>query len=98
LTAAGRAATVLPASRQGAVASSEVAMPLGKLVAVVAAVTTVCFALAGLIGQDNDGPLGGLPEWLGAVTWFGFLIGLLLTVVLGVVWLGTRMARGRRTT
>lgn len=26
-----------------------------------------------MIGQFNDGPWGGLPDWLGAATWFGFL-------------------------
>lgn len=48
--------------------------------------TIVCFALAGLIGQHNDGPWGGLPEWLGSAAWFGFLIGLLATAVTGIYW------------
>lgn len=70
-------------------------MPLGKLTAIVAAVTAVCFVIAGLIGQHNDGPLGGLPEWLGAVTWFGGLLGALMTAVLVLVLLGQRVTRGR---
>jgi hypothetical protein len=49
--------------------------------------TVLCFALAGLIGQHNDGPWGGLPEWLGSASWGGFLIGLLATVLLGIYWL-----------
>ena len=73
-------------------------MPLGRLTVVVAAVTAVCFVIAGLIGQHNDGPLGGLPEWMGALTWFGGLIGLLITVVLALVLLVKRLSGGRRTT
>ena len=70
-------------------------MPLGKLTAIVAAVTAVSFLIAGLIGQHNDGPLGDLPEWLGAVTWFGGLLGALMTAVLVLVLLGQRLTRGR---
>ena len=54
-------------------------------------VTVLCMLIAGMIGQHNDGPWGGLPEWLGAVTWFGFLIGLLVTVVLGIYWAAQSM-------
>jgi len=55
-------------------------------------------ALAGLIGQHNDGPWGGLPEWLGSASWFGFLIGVLATIVTGIYWAAQSMrARGGAT-
>lgn len=38
--------------------------------------------VSGMIGQYNDGPWGGLPEWLNAVTWFGFLGTVLALLVL----------------
>jgi drug/metabolite transporter (DMT)-like permease len=58
--------------------------------------TVLCFVLAGLIGQHNDGPWGGLPEWLGSASWFGFLLGLLATVIAGIYWLAQSVrARGR---
>ena len=62
------------------------------------AFTVVCFALAGLIGQHNDGPWGDLPEWLGTASWAGFLIGLLATVLMGIYWLVQSMrSRGGAT-
>ena len=54
---------------------------LNALFLALVAFTIVCFGLAGLIGQHNDGPWGGLPEWLGSASWFGFLLGLLGVVV-----------------
>jgi hypothetical protein len=48
--------------------------------------TVLCFTLAGLIGQHNDGPWGGLPEWLGSASWGGFLIGVLATIITGIYW------------
>ena len=56
--------------------------------------TILCFVLAGLIGQHNDGPWGGLPEWLGSASWFGFLLGVLATVIAGIYW-ATRSMRSR---
>lgn len=50
----------------------------------VLAVMVVCGFTAGMIGQDNDGPWGGLPEWLGAVTWFAFLAAALAIVALSL--------------
>ena len=44
----------------------------------------VCLFVAGMIGQHNDGPWGGLPEWLGAFTWFGFLLSIPVLLVLAV--------------
>jgi hypothetical protein len=58
--------------------------------------TAACFTVAGLIGQDNDGPWGGLPEWLGAFTWFGFLAGVLALLV-SAVWWAARATRRRAT-
>ena len=60
--------------------------------------TAVCFTLAGLIGQHNDGPWGDLPEWLGSASWFGFMLGVLATVIAGISWLAQSMrSRGRAT-
>ncbi len=50
----------------------------------VLAVMLVCVFVSGMIGQYNDGPWGGLPEWLGAATWFGFLASALMMVMLPV--------------
>jgi hypothetical protein len=61
------------------------------------AFTIVCFALAGLIGQHNDGPWGGLPEWLGSASWFGFLLGLLGVILSGAYLLVTSLGRRRAT-
>jgi hypothetical protein len=55
--------------------------------------TVLCFVLAGMIGQHNDGPWGDLPEWLGTASWIGFNIGVLATVVAGIYW----ATRSRRT-
>ena len=60
--------------------------------------TVLCFALAGLIGQHNDGPWGGLPEWLGSASWFGFLLGVLAIIVTGIYWAAQSMrSRGSAT-
>ena len=50
----------------------------------VLGVMAVCLFVAGMIGQYDDGPWGGLPGWLGALTWFGFLASVLVIVVLSV--------------
>ena len=55
-----------------------------RSVAVVLSVMLVCGGTAGMIGQYEDGPWGGLPEWLGAVTWFGFLGASLVMIALSV--------------
>ncbi len=70
---------------------------LPKLTAGAAVVTVICFLVAGAVGQDQDGWLGdALPQWLGNIAWVGFLLGVLLTVVLGVALLATRLTKGRR--
>ena len=50
----------------------------------VLGVMLVCLFVAAMIGQHNDGPWGGLPEWLAAVTWFGFLLSIPVMAVLCV--------------
>jgi hypothetical protein len=55
-----------------------------RAVSTVLAVMLLCGFTAGMIGQFNDGPWGGLPEWLGAVTYFGFLASVLAIVVLSL--------------
>jgi fructose-specific phosphotransferase system IIC component len=53
-----------------------------RAVGVVLAVMAISAFVAGMIGQYNDGPWGGLPEWLGAVSWFTFLGSVLAILVL----------------
>ena len=53
-----------------------------RAVGVVLGVMVVSAFVAGMIGQDNDGPWGGLPEWLGAASWFTFLAACLAILVL----------------
>jgi len=55
-----------------------------RAVGAILAVMLLCGGTAGMIGQYNDGPWGGLPEWLGALTWFSFLAACLVMVVLTV--------------
>ena len=66
----------------------------GRVIAAVAAVGAVCLVVAGLIGQYNDGPLGGLPEWMGALTWFGFLLSIPVLVLL-LAYVGIQRLRHR---
>lgn len=66
-----------------------------RAVSTVLAVMLVLGGTAALIGQDNDGPWGGLPEWLGAVTWFGFLAASLAMLVLSA-YLGAANLAWRR--
>lgn len=61
----------------------------------VAAIGGVCLFVAGMIGQYNDGPWGGLPEWLAALTWFTFLLSIPVLLALGV-YLRVVHARERR--
>jgi fructose-specific phosphotransferase system IIC component len=53
-----------------------------RAVGIVLAVMVVSAFVAGMIGQNGDGPWGGLPEWLGAVSWFTFLASVLVILVL----------------
>jgi len=65
---------------------------------VLAIVFAVTLALAALIGQHNDGPLGDLPEWLGAAAYFTWLSSALLLVLVGLAALVLRLRHGRTRT
>ncbi len=52
---------------------------------ILLAVTVVCFAVAGILGNHHD----GVRQAVADVAWFGFLIGALLLIVVGVA----RLAR-----
>ncbi len=62
---------------------------------VLAIVTAVCFVTAGLLGNDHTGFVQAVAD----VAWFGFLLGVLLLVVVGVArlarWAGARGASAR---
>lgn len=66
----------------------------GRVLGAVAVVGALLFTLAGLIGQHNDGPWGGLPSWMGAVGWFGFLLSVPVLLVLGA-YVGVQRLRHR---
>jgi hypothetical protein len=57
--------------------------------------TLVCFAIAGIVGNHHH----GLRQVVADISWNGFLLGLLLTIVASVVVIvrSTR-ARARRAT
>ena len=67
-----------------------------RAVGVVLAVMAASAFLAGMIGQYNDGPWGGLPEWLGGAayaTWFtSGLVLIALSIYLGIANLRYRRA------
>ncbi len=64
-------------------------------VTVLAAITLVCFLTAGLIQNDHE----GVVQAIGDVAWFGFLLGFLLLIVVGVArfarWIGARSSSAR---
>ena len=66
-----------------------------RAVGVVLAVMAVCLFVAGMVGQHNDGPWGGLPEWVGAVGWFGFLLSVPVLLVLSAYLLAAHLRHGR---
>lgn len=66
-----------------------------RAVGAVLAVFAASVFLGGMIGQFNDGPWGGLPEWLGTASYATSLIAALVLVVLGV-YLGVANLRYRR--
>jgi len=93
-----------PAPQGGASADRLVRLGTGGLVIIrhpyraVGAVLAVMAALlfvSGMIGQYNDGPWGGLPEWLSAATWFGFL-GTVLVLLMLSAYLAAANVRFRR--
>jgi hypothetical protein len=67
-----------------------------RAVGVVLGVMAVCLFVSGMVGQHNDGPWGGLPSWVGAVGWFGFLLGIPVLLLLAAYLLATHL-RARRT-
>ncbi len=67
-----------------------------RAVFTVVAVMAVAFVLAGMIGQFNDGPWGGLPEWLGALSWFTFLLSIPVLLLL-LAYLSFTAVRHRHT-
>ena len=66
-----------------------------RSVGVVLAVMLVTGFVAGMIGQFNDGPWGGLPSWLGAATYGTFLAAVLVMLAL-CAYLGLANLRHRR--
>lgn len=66
-----------------------------RAVGAVLAVFAVTFVLGGLIGQHNDGPWGGLPEWLNTLNYVLFMLSALALVVLSL-YLGVAHLRYRR--
>lgn len=62
-----------------------------RAVGTVLAVMAVAALVSGMIGQVNDGPWGGLPEWLGAAMWFTFLGSVLALVALVLYLAGARL-------
>ncbi|MDT7571689.1 MAG: hypothetical protein QOE05_1863 [Actinomycetota bacterium] len=65
-----------------------------KLVLSLLAFDVVCFVIAGMVGQHQDGWVSGMPQWLGDIAWFGLLLGVLVTVLAGI-WLLISTLRGR---
>jgi hypothetical protein len=61
----------------------------------VLAVMAVSLFVSSMIGQFNDGPWGGLPAWLGALTWFASL-GAGLVLLLLAAYLVASSLRTRR--
>ena len=59
----------------------------------ILAFTVVCFVLAGMVGQHQDGWVNGMPQWIGDTAWAGFMLGLLATVLSGI-YLLVRNLRG----
>lgn len=64
-------------------------------VVALAVFTLVCFVAAGIIENDHD----GVVQAIGDVAWFGFLLGALLLIVVGVArlarWAGARGGSAR---
>ena len=67
-----------------------------RSVGALLAVFAVSLLLAGMIGQYNDGPWGGLPAWLGTAAYATMMLSALALVVLSVA-LGIANLRYRRT-
>jgi fructose-specific phosphotransferase system IIC component len=68
-----------------------------RAVCAVLAVMVVSAFVAGMVGQHNDGPWGGLPQWVGALAWFTFL-GACLVILALSAYLAVANVRYRRRT
>lgn len=66
-----------------------------RAVGAVLAVFAASLLFAGMIGQYNDGPWGGLPEWLGGAAYATWMVSALVLVVLSI-YLGVANLRYRR--
>jgi hypothetical protein len=66
-----------------------------RAVGVVLAVFLPSLLVAAMIGQHNDGPWGGLPEWLGRTAYATWFISGLVLVALSI-YLGIANLRYRR--
>lgn len=68
-----------------------------RAVGAVLAVMAFIMLVAAMVGQHGDGPWGGLPDWVGPVSWFSFLaasvVMLALSAFLVVAHLRYRSAR-----
>lgn len=53
-----------------------------RAVGAVLAVFTIALFVAGMIGQFNDGPWGGLPEWVGRTSYVVWTSSMLVLLVL----------------
>ena len=62
---------------------------------IIGVVFVLAFALAALIRQHGDGPLGGLPDWLGTAAYVTWWISALLLILVGLAAIALRVRRGR---
>ena len=68
-----------------------------RAVGAVLAVMALTLLVAGMVGQRGDGPWGGLPDWVGPVSWFGFLGSCVVMLALCAVLAGANLRhRGAR--
>ncbi len=67
-----------------------------RAVGAVLAVLLPAMLLAGLIGQHGDGPLGGLPDWLGTAAYTTFMTAAGVLVALSL-FLSVANLRYRRS-
>ena len=61
----------------------------------IGVVFVLAFALSALIGQHGDGPLGGLPDWLGTAAYVTLWVSGLLLILVGLAAIALRVRRGR---
>lgn len=66
-----------------------------RAVGAVLGAMALCIFVSGMVGQHNEGPWGGLPAWVGAAGWFGFL-GLSLVMLALCAYLAVAHLRYRK--